>query len=86
MSSDDGTSGSAIKNPGFFAIGLVFTLLALGLLVSGNSSWVAFCALGPTFLAISFSLPSGAEDESDGDQPETDEPEPDAPGPARPDA
>ena len=62
MSSDErGKRQSSIKNPGFFAIGLVFTLLALGLLVSGNSSWVAFCALGPTFLALSFSLPKDEE-------------------------
>lgn len=63
--SDDGKSWSAIKNPGFFAIGLVFTLLALGLLVSGNSSWVAFCALGPTFLALSFSLPMDGDEQGD---------------------
>ncbi|WP_207454312.1 hypothetical protein [Desertivibrio insolitus] len=63
--SDDGKPWSAIKNPGFFAIGLVFTLLALGLLVSGNSSWVAFCALGPTFLALSFSLPMDGDEQDD---------------------
>jgi len=50
----------------FLPIGIVFLVLAIGLMFSGTTSWIAFFTVGITFLILGTQKPPGKDERPPG--------------------
>ena len=60
MSESNGRTGDGRK--AFLSIGIVFFVLAIAMMFSGTTSWIAFFTVGITFLILGTQKPSDKDE------------------------